>query len=156
MNNTKIFSGKGSIYSSSRPKYADALFTLIQNKLSNKRSITAADIGSGTGIFTAHLLNYGYTVYAVEPNRDMRENAEKQLVSHDGFISINGCDSNTTLASESVDIVTVAQAFHWFDREKFRAECKRILKPDGMLFIVYNSRPATAPVNSELSSVLKK
>ncbi len=83
MTNTKRFDGKGELYAKARPKYATALFAYLQDTLHIPASGVFADIGSGTGIFTEQLLNCGYTVYAVEPNRDMRIQAEKKL-SHNG------------------------------------------------------------------------
>jgi ubiquinone/menaquinone biosynthesis C-methylase UbiE len=46
----------------------------------------------------------------------MREVAEKKLGNELGFISINGTAENTTLENESIDYITAAQSFHWFDR----------------------------------------
>ena len=95
-----------------------------------------ADIGSGTGIFSRQLLHNGYNVYAVEPNADMRKKAEEMLSEYQGFVSVDGMDSNTNLPDKSMDHVTAAQAFHWFDADAFKKECRRILKPDGKIIIV--------------------
>jgi len=88
-----------------------------------------ADIGAGTGIFTKRLLERGHQVFAVEPNAAMREAAEQQLGGHRGFRSLNGCAESTGLPDASVDLVTAAQAFHWFDPAAARGEFQRILKP---------------------------
>lgn len=47
---------------------------------------------------------------------------------------------NTTLADKSIDLITVAQAFHWFDEVAFKAECQRILTDNGNLAIIWNER----------------
>lgn len=115
-----------------------------------------ADIGSGTGIFTAQLLNCGYQVYAVEPNADMCRKAEEKLSGWEGFSSVDGADKATNLPDHSVDCVTAAQAFHWFDAEAFRAECRRILKPGGRVMIVYNARDEKAACTQGLAALRRK
>jgi len=138
MNETK-FNGMGKIYSAYRPSYPRELIDYIfADDYADK--ITAADIGSGTGILTRLLLDRGATVYAVEPNADMRKIAENDLRGHKNFISTDAAAEATTLGDKSVDIITAAQAFHWFDRNKFKAECGRILKPIGKIFLIWNVR----------------
>jgi ubiquinone/menaquinone biosynthesis C-methylase UbiE len=97
-----------------------------------------ADIGSGTGIWTQKLLDAGYSVHAIEPNKDMRETAENSLKNYPNFISIEGTAESTTLPTGSMDIITVAQALHWFNLDPTRIEFQRILKPAGWLIIIYN------------------
>jgi len=100
----------------------------------------AADIGSGTGIFTALLAGSFARIYAVEPNEPMRAEAERLLGDNSSFVSIDGSAEETTLADASVDFITTAQAFHWFDFEKTKAEFKRILKTGGSVFLIWNRR----------------
>jgi SAM-dependent methyltransferase len=99
-----------------------------------------ADIGSGTGIFTRMLLENGNRVFGVEPNTDMRLAAEKLLASFPRFTSVAGAAEVTTLADHSVDFITVAQAAHWFDRDRARREFIRILKPGGWTVLLWNER----------------
>ena len=70
----------------------------------------------------------------------MRAIAETNLSNFIGFTSVNGNAENTTIDDNSVDYITVAQAFPWFDREKFKKECQRILKPEGKVILVWNNR----------------
>ena len=156
MNNTARFDGKGEIYAKARPSYAAELLDYIKNTMNVPNGSVFADIGSGTGIFTEQLLNCGYRVYAVEPNEDMRKKAEENLSEYENFVSVDGTDINTRLLNESVDFVTAAQAFHWFDSEAFKKECKRILKPNGRVIIVYNSRDEQAPCTVALASLRRK
>ena len=60
------------------------------------------------------------------------------------------------LADNSVDFITVAQAFHWFDRNIFKAECGRILRTGGKVILVWNSRDATSELVSENDAINKK
>jgi ubiquinone/menaquinone biosynthesis C-methylase UbiE len=99
-----------------------------------------ADIGSGTGILTELFLQNGNQVFAVEPNREMREAGERRLRKYSSFQSVTGRAEATTLAAESVDFVTAGQAFHWFERAKARNEFVRILKPTGWVMLVWNER----------------
>ncbi|WP_195238401.1 class I SAM-dependent methyltransferase [Romboutsia sp. 1001285H_161024_C4] len=139
MNENK-FNGMGKIYSKYRPSYPfdfiDYFFTDVGI---SQRSIIA-DIGSGTGILTRQLLEKGSKVYGIEPNADMRDIAETNLNNFLGFTSVNGNAENTTIDDNSVDYITVAQAFHWFDRERFKKECQRILKPEEKVILVWNIR----------------
>ena len=156
MNNTTRFDGKGEIYAKARPSYATELFDYLKNILSIPEGSVFADIGSGTGIFSEQLLNSGYCGYAVEPNADMRKKAEEKLSKYKGFTSVDGADSYTSLPDESVDFITAAQAFHWFDAEVFKKECKRILRQNGWVIIVYNSRDEQAACTKALADLRRK
>jgi len=102
------------------------------------KSSTIADIGAGTGIFSRLLLERGSAVIAVEPNNDMRNAAMEDLSEYSGYTPICGTAENTSLNNKSVDFVTVAEAFHYFDRQLFKQECKRILNPGGKAVITWN------------------
>lgn len=153
MNNTHRFDGKGEIYAKARPKYAPALFDYLQSTLHIPAGSVFADVGSGTGIFSEQLLQCGYRVYAVEPSADMRKKAEERLSDNELFTSVAGDASDTHLPACSADCVTAAQAFHWFDAEAFREECRRILKPGGRVLIVYNSRVESAACTKALAGL---
>jgi SAM-dependent methyltransferase len=86
------------------------------------------------------LLDRGSRVYCVEPNDDMRRIAEADLAGFLKFTSINAPAENTGLQAVSADFITAAQAFHWFDRQAFKTECRRILKPGGKVVLVWNKR----------------
>lgn len=156
MDNTRRFDGKGKIYAEARPSYSEELMDYIKDSLNVPSGGVFADIGSGTGIFSEQLLKCGYRVFAVEPNDDMRKIAEQKLIENPHFTSIKGTADNTTLLSDSIDCVTAAQAFHWFDAESFKKECRRILKPEGKIIIVYNSRDEQAECNLALAEIYKK
>jgi SAM-dependent methyltransferase len=99
-----------------------------------------ADVGSGTGIFTRLLLENGNRVYAVEPNAGMRQAAEQALADFPGLQSVAAPAEATGLAERSIDLITAAQAAHWFDVARVHAEFRRILKPVGWLALVWNHR----------------
>lgn len=147
------FTGKADLYSKFRPSYPNEYinYLLSENQLDEGSFI--ADIGSGTGILTKLLLEKKLNVLAIEPNDDMREEAEKTLKVYDQYKSINATAENTSLIDNSVDLITVAQAFHWFDKEKFRLECKRILKENSKVSLVWNSKDLTSPLMIELQEI---
>lgn len=156
MDNTKRFDGKGELYAKARPKYAKELFDYMKSKLNINEDSVFADIGSGTGIFTEQLLDLGCFVHAVEPNADMRRKAEEKLSVYSKFSSVNGTDSTTNLPDCSVDYITAAQAFHWFDANAFKKECKRILKPNGSIILAYNFRDTEAECTKALAKLRKE
>lgn len=155
MNETK-FDGMGKIYAQFRPSYPQAFLDYLYSDVGINAESIIADIGSGTGILTRQLLEKGNKVYAVEPNEDMRKVAEADLQSFGGFKSVIGTAENTTLADNNIDYITVAQAFHWFDRQSFKAECQRILKHNGKVILVWNSRDEYSDLVQENDKVNKK
>ena len=137
---TKRFSNRVEDYIKYRPKYPIEIITVLKQDGILIDETVIADIGSGTGIFTKLLLETGCKTFAVEPNIDMRQAAEQHLINYNNLVSIDGQAETTTLEDNTIDLVTVAQAFHWFDRVKTRKEFVRILKPNGYLALVWNNR----------------
>ena len=136
---TENFAGRAEAYVKGRPGYPkDAIDAIV--KLAPTGAVFA-DIGAGTGKFTIALAERGYSIYAVEPNADMREQLAITLASFPNVKIIDGTDKVTNLSDCSVDVVTVAHALHWFTPEAFRAECRRIIKPGGLIIAVYNLMP---------------
>ena len=125
---TERFSEKVSDYAKHRPSYPPEVIDFVMRVLEIERGSVIADLGSGTGISSVLLLDRGVRVHAVEPNEPMRTAAEKSLGARDGFTSHAGTAESTTLPSASVDAILAAQAFHWFDPERARAEALRILR----------------------------
>jgi Methyltransferase domain len=138
MDSTERFSDRVENYAKFRPNYPDALIRFVQERLSPPGVI--ADIGSGTGILSDQLLSAGYTVFGVEPNEPMRLEAERRLGSRLGFHSVTGTAEATTLGSGSVNAVTCAQSFHWFDRTRTRVEFGRILREPKPVLLIWNER----------------
>jgi ubiquinone/menaquinone biosynthesis C-methylase UbiE len=156
MKPTDKFSGKADVYSKSRPSYPTVFIDYLFSINSLNETSRVADIGSGTGILTRQLLERGVSVVAVEPNDDMRTKAEQDLKGFEHFTSTKGSAEETSLPDNSVDIVIAAQAFHWFDHEKFKLECKRILKQDRKVALVWNSRDSESSLIKENAEIFKK
>jgi SAM-dependent methyltransferase len=143
-----VFSAKVADYKSSRPDYPAALFDALP-----AAPAVVADVGAGTGLFTRGLLARGYEVHAVEPSAEMRATAEAQFAHEPRFHSVGGSAEATTLPDAAVQLVTAAQAFHWFDAQRARAECLRVLKPGGEVALVWNDRALEDPAHRALDEV---
>lgn len=156
MNTANKFNGRAKDYAAGRPSYSPELVEFLYENYKNLAGSVVADIGSGTGMFAKLLLDRGSEVYGVEPNSDMRNMAVKRLGGYEKFHAVAGSAEHTALADGSVDYVTVAQAFHWFDVDKFRQECRRILKCGGRVFLVWNVRSASDSVNQELGRIFSE
>lgn len=141
---TTRFSDRVEDYVRYRPGYPNEVLALLRAECGLRREHVIADIGSGTGAFTHLLLENGNPVFGVEPNAEMREAGTNLLRSFSLLTSIAGTAEETTLRSASVDLVTAAQAAHWFDRSKARAEFVRILKPAGWCVLIWNERRTEA------------
>lgn len=134
------FSARVDNYRKYRPGYPLEILAFLHRTINLSPMWTVADIGSGTGIFAEIFLQYGNTVLGVEPNTAMRAASEAQLIDHPHFIAVEGSAEATGLAPASVDLITAAQAFHWFDAQKARQEFLRILRPNGWVVLAWNSR----------------
>jgi SAM-dependent methyltransferase len=152
---TERFSDRAETYAKYRPGYPDDLLWFLKTLVAPPA--TVADVGSGTGILTRELLNNGYELYAVEPNEAMRRKAESSLGGCPFFFSVRGTAEATTLADQSVDLITCAQAFHWFDRAKTKLEFNRILRSNGLTALLWNERlDEASPVNRAYDDLLKE
>ncbi|WP_426805544.1 class I SAM-dependent methyltransferase [Stenotrophomonas sp. SrG] len=138
---TERFSNRVADYVRYRPDYPPALLDWVHGEMGVPTETLVADIGAGTGISTRLFLATGHPVIAVEPNAPMREAAEKLLVAEYLRLKlVDGTAEATTLADDSVGLVAAAQAFHWFDTDAVRTEWKRILHPQGLALVFWNSR----------------
>jgi SAM-dependent methyltransferase len=154
-NATSRFSDRVENYVRYRPGYPPEVLAALKTECGLTPAHVIADIASGTGIWTRTLLENGNAVFGVEPNVDMRQAGERLLADFPKFTSVAGTAEATTLADESVDFVTAAQAAHWFDRQRARRELVRILKPGGWLVLLWNERETdTTPFLREYEQLL--
>lgn len=134
------FSNRVDNYIKYRPRYPREVIGTMREECGLVPSATIADIGSGTGALAELFLQNGNPVVAVEPNREMREAAERLLAKYPSFQSVEGRAEATTMNDRSTDYVVVGQAFHWFATQQTRREFLRILKPPHWTMVVWNER----------------
>ncbi len=140
---TERFSSVVEDYSLYRPSYPNQLIHILQETYSLRPEHTIADVGAGTGILTELLLQNKNKVLAVEPNDRMREVCEQKLSVYPNFHSIKGTAESMDIEGNSIDLITCAQSFHWFDYGKTIPEFQRILKEDGIIALIWNERKHT-------------
>jgi SAM-dependent methyltransferase len=137
---TQRFSSRVDNYIRYRPGYPPEVLATLKSECGLSSRCAIADVGSGTGLLSRIFLENGNRVYGVEPNQEMREAGERILKNYPQFISVAGTAEATTLPGRSLDLVTAAQAAHWFDSRKARREFVRILKPGGWVVLIWNER----------------
>ncbi|MGJ5180260.1 class I SAM-dependent methyltransferase [Bradyrhizobium oligotrophicum] len=135
---TRKFDGLADLYDASRPTYPPDVLTAIAHAVAaGDVPPRCLDVGAGTGISTRALIDVlpGWTVQAVEPNLDMAARAGAA-----GLEVIIAPAEALPIEANSVGLVTVAQAFHWFDRPRFLREARRVLSQNGVLAVINNNR----------------
>ncbi|MCR8643133.1 class I SAM-dependent methyltransferase [Paenibacillus sp. N1-5-1-14] len=151
--NEEKFSGKAEDYMRYRPSYPEELLDYLYSEVGFNQAHSVADIGAGTGIWSKLLASRNSSVICVEPNVDMLNMAKENLAHEPTCSFVKAPAEHTTLADHSVDYITVAQAFHWFEPALFKLECKRILKDNGKVVLVWNSRDYTDQVTIECAEM---
>jgi SAM-dependent methyltransferase len=143
------FSATAGAYHRHRPGYPDELLPWIVETTGVPQGARVADLGCGTGISSRFLASRGFRVVGVDANEDMLAHAR---AAGGGPTYAIGEAARTGLPDASVDLVTAAQAFHWFELEPTLAEIRRIA-PGGHACAFWNLRLDT-PFNAELERML--
>jgi SAM-dependent methyltransferase len=124
-------------YDRARPGYPPEAVDFALEPLRGRSDLRAVDVGAGTGKLTRQLCAAGVATVAVEPSAGMLK-VLKHTVSRAQVLA--GSAEELPLPDGSVDLVTVGQAFHWFDRDRALPELARVLRPGGRMALFYNSR----------------
>jgi len=151
--NEEKFTGKADTYAKFRPTYPEEFINYLYSDVGLSMDSKIADIGAGTGRFSKLLLLKGSDVICVELNADMLNMAKQELTEFPNCRFVKGSAQNTTLDEKSIDFITVAQAFHWFDREVFKIECNRMLKNNGKVILLWNSRDKSEGLTIENAKI---
>ncbi len=142
----------GALYDAVRPDYPEAAIVKLVGTLGLDRSTRALDLGAGTGIVSRQLGPFVGSLVAVEPSASMRETMRQTTP---GVEVLDGRDDAIPLADGSVDVVVVAQAFHWFDAPRALAEIRRVLVPGGGLALIWNERDETVDWMAALTRAMR-
>jgi precorrin-6B methylase 2 len=156
MNNKDKFTNKAEKYAKYRPIYPPKFIEYLFTELGFTNNSIVADIGAGTGILSKLLAEKVKTIYAVEPNTDMRNTCKESCKKFKNIITINGSAEDTTLPDNSIDCITIAQAFHWFDKTKCMKEFKRILKTNNKVVLLWNRKEIQNPFVKENDDLCRK
>ncbi|MCO6451607.1 MAG: class I SAM-dependent methyltransferase [Caldilineales bacterium] len=138
------FSSKAATYAAHRWDYDPRAFDEIVQTVGLTPESVVADIGAGPGNVSRRLLGRVGRVYAVEPNAEMRRAAALSLGDRPNLVIISASAEATTLPDQSIDLITVGRAIHWFDPEPTRREFRRIMHPGGWLAILKEDRSGCA------------
>jgi SAM-dependent methyltransferase len=139
------FARSADVYERGRPGYPDAAVDRLVAALPGTRVV---DLAAGTGKLTRALVARGCDVVAVEPVAEMRAAIAAPARAIDGRAEAIG------LPDSSADAVTVAQAFHWFDAPRALAEIHRVLRPGGVLALIWNRRAMEDEIHARIESLL--
>ena len=134
-------------YERARPGYPDDAVRW----LAGETPCDVVDLGAGTGKLTRSLVALGHRVTAVEPLPEMLWELRAAVPEAEAVI---GSAESMPLPDGSADVVTCAQAFHWFDHGPALAQIARVLRPGGRLALVWNTRDERVAWVEELSELM--
>ena len=140
LNSTERFSSRVADYVRYRPSYPAGIVPLLARECGLNSDSVIADVASGTGLLAKLFLESGYSVLGVEPNAEMRAAGDVFLAEFPNFRSIDGRAEQTGLVDASVNLITVGQAFHWFECETTRQEFLRVLRMPRWVALIWNER----------------
>ena len=146
------FEAGAAAYELARPGYPDEAIALLAAVVGIAAGVRVCDLAAGTGKLTRSLVALGASVVAVEPVAGMRSQLSTVLPDVE---VVDGTAEAIPLPDASVDVVTVAQAFHWFDAPAALAEIARVLTPGGSLAILWNERDERTPWVAEMSRIIR-
>ncbi|MFZ6005186.1 MAG: class I SAM-dependent methyltransferase [Actinomycetota bacterium] len=146
------FGAGAASYEAARPGYPDEAMAVLRDEVGVTAGTAVLDLAAGTGKLTRRLVELGASVCAVEPVEAMRTQLASVLP---GLDVADGTAEEIPLADASVEVVAVAQAFHWFDAPAALAEIARVLRPDGRLALLWNERDERTPWVAEMSRLIR-
>ena len=146
------FGSGAAAYERGRPSYPSTAVDLLVEELGIGPGARVVDLGAGTGKWTRLLVERGARVIAVEPVGGMQHQLMAAVPEAE---VVDAPAESVPLPDGSVDVVTAAQAFHWFDAPKALAECARLLRPGGGLGMVWNERDESVRWVAELNAIMK-
>ena len=148
---SRAFELVADVYERARPQYPAEAVAWLAEQLGLKKGRTVLDLGAGTGKLTRSLVETGATVIAVEPGEAMLQQLKLAVP---GITALRGAAEAIPLPDAAVDAITVGQAFHWFRHEEALPELRRVLRPQGGVALLWNSRDQQAPLQQEISKLI--
>lgn len=146
------FQAGAAAYEAARPGYPDEAVAVLRDDVGVGAGTRVLDLAAGTGKLTRRLLELQASVVAVEPVAGMRAQLEAAVA---GVEAMEGTAEQIPAGDGSLDVVTVAQAFHWFDAPVALTEIARVLRPGGHLVLLWNERDEATPWVAEMSRLIR-
>jgi len=150
--NSRSFELVADVYERARPEYPPEAVAWLAEQLGLGPGRTVLDLGAGTGKLTRALVPSGARVIAVEPGERMLAELRRAVP---GVEALRGAAEAIPLGDDSVDAITVGQAFHWFRHDEAVPELHRVLRPGGSVALIWNSRDQERPLQRELSELIR-
>lgn len=138
--NTERFTGRVELYERYRTRYPKAVLDVLAEACGLQAKHVIADVGAGTGMLAELFLQNGNAVQAIEPNTEMRAACARMEERWSKLRVKDGTAEATGLEAESMDFITAGRAFHWFDLEGAKKEFRRVLRTEGWVVLVSDSR----------------
>jgi SAM-dependent methyltransferase len=145
---TAGFGSSAAAYDRGRPGYPDAAIRWLARRAGLGPGVTVVDLAAGTGKLSHSFAGTGAEVIAVEPLEAMRRAISSEIRA------VEGTAEAIPLARASADAVTVGQAFHWFDGDTALAEIHRVLRPGGVLALVWNVQRMEDPIHAAIEELI--
>ncbi|MYV97066.1 class I SAM-dependent methyltransferase [Streptomyces sp. SID3343] len=142
------FGEVAALYDRSRPRYATRALRWALGAV----PLRIVDLGAGTGILTRQLTDLGHLCTAVEPDPGMRSHFRRTTDTP----ILPGTAEDIPLPDDSVDAIVAAESYHWFDPHRAQTEFARVLKPGGILVLLWNIRDEATPWVAELTLLLSR
>jgi SAM-dependent methyltransferase len=145
----RSFGAEADAYEAGRPEYPlEAVRHLIDGLGPHPR---VADVGAGTGKLTRALVELGADTVAVEPDAAM---LERLSVAVPGVPTLLGSAEQLPLGDASVDAIVFGQAWHWVRPEEACAAAARVLRPGGVLGLIWNVRDERVDWVARMSAIM--
>jgi ubiquinone/menaquinone biosynthesis C-methylase UbiE len=147
----RSFEQVAGLYERVRPEYPDEAIAWIVDELELRPGRTVLDLAAGTGKLTRQLVPSGAEVIAVEPGEAMLAELRHAVP---GVTALQGGAEQIPLADDTVDALTVGQAFHWFRFDEATAEMHRVLRPGGAVALLWNNRDQDDALQREVTELM--
>ena len=149
----RSFGSAAEIYDVGRPSYPnDAVAWMLEPVMDDaQRPVRAVDVGAGTGILTRTVADLGTEVTAVDPDAAMLAQLESSVPDVPTAV---GTAEDLPLPDASADAIVAGQAWHWVEPVAGSRECGRVLRPGGVLGLIWNSRETSRDWTARLDAIL--
>jgi SAM-dependent methyltransferase len=150
---SRAFGSAAATYEAGRPRYpSDAVAWMLEPARRAGHVLRVADVGAGTGKLTRALVELGAETVAVDPDAAMLENLRANVAGVPTFV---GTAEQLPLSDASVDAVVLGQAWHWVDPDVASREVARVLRPGGVIGLVWNIRDERVEWVRRLTEVMR-